>query len=377
MARSPPSPSGIMNNPSSLAAAPMAPVLREDYARWIPFCREATLECSERYIDLKLEELRALLGGSAFPESLFRERWGEPFLSYVRRGAKLLRPYLVCTILDAYAIDPRSLPVAVALAEIVQASSLMLDDIADDSLLRRGGPTAQYVHGVLVAGGSASAWLNSSLQLAWELREPCGDEIAFRLADALAWEHFVTGLGVTIDVTWGWEQTLDHTPEEYLQEVLHRSTSYTFRLPLKIGCIVAGAPEHELRALSTFGEKIGTAFQLVDDVLNVRPGDDSWGKEIGEDVAQGKITLQVLRALDRASAGERDELVRTLGAKTHDPRALARAIEILESTGALRSCADDAARLTAEAKELLHELASPVLRERLSAFADYVVCRSL
>src|SRR5262249_40882327 len=157
------------------------------------------------------------------------------------------------------------------------------------------------MHGVLVAGASASAWLNLAMEIAWHDIDRLGADTTRRLIEAIAWEHFVTGLGTTIDVTWAWEKSLDHSPAEYLRQVVHRSTSYTYRLPLKIGAITAGADDQQVAALSQYGEKLGLAFQLVDDVLNVAPADEHWGKEVAEDISQGKITLQVLLALQTSA----------------------------------------------------------------------------
>src|SRR5690606_8378659 len=94
-----------------------------------------------------------------------REAWFEPYRSYHTRSGKMLRPVLVCMVMQAFGRDPGQVPTVVAMAEIIHAASLVLDDIADDSPLRRGGPTAHQLVGVRVAGASASAWLNVCFEL--------------------------------------------------------------------------------------------------------------------------------------------------------------------------------------------------------------------
>ena len=216
--------------------ADMDPDLAAHYTQWHPFCREAVLSTARGLVAAKAAQFESLLGDAAVSEDSLRRYWLEPFESYLHRSGKMLRPYLVCLCLEAFGVDPRSRPKQVAMAEIIHSSSLMLDDIADDSLLRRGGPCAHQTHGVLVAGAGASAWINIVMELAWSERAT-DFQTAQQLMEAIAWEHFVTGLGTTIDVTWGWQANINASTQQYLQQVVHRSTSYTYRLPLKIGAI--------------------------------------------------------------------------------------------------------------------------------------------
>jgi geranylgeranyl pyrophosphate synthase len=355
--------------------ADMDPDLAAHYTHWYPFCREAVLSTARGLVTSKAAQFETLLGDAAISETCLRRYWLEPFESYLHRSGKMLRPYLVCLCLEAFGVDPRSRPKQVAMAEMIHSSSLMLDDIADDSLLRRGAPCAHQVHGVVVAGAAASAWFNIVVELAWN---EAGDdfETARKLMEAITWEHFVTGLGTTIDVTWSWQANINGTVQQYLQQVVHRSTSYTYRLPLKIGAIAAGAAEREALVLAQFGEKLGLAFQLIDDILNVAPRDNRWGKEVAEDISQGKITLQVLLALEVANGQQRSELLGILGSQTHDAALLQRAVGILRDTGALERAERQAATWVAEAKRSLETLDSRILARRLTAFADYVILRS-
>ncbi|WP_232538466.1 polyprenyl synthetase family protein [Chromobacterium phragmitis] len=358
--------------------ADMAPALADQYRQWYPWCRETVLATIDRLANPSY--LEAALGARLSDAMLAaaRDAWLEPYRSYHTRMGKMLRPFLVCSVMQAFERDPRRSPTVVAIAEIIHAASLVLDDVADDSPLRRGGPTAHRQVGVRVAGAGGSAWLNACFQLLAE--SDCGlePEQALRLADEIAWEHWVTGVGTTIDTTWPWMGRLDGTPAQYLQSVVHRSTSYTYRLPLKIGAIAAGATAEQTARFAALGEELGIAFQIIDDILNVQPGDDKWGKALAEDITQGKINLQVLLALERLDAGPRARLIEILQSRTDDAGALAEAVALLEDSGAFDAARGIAQGYIDSTQAIVAgmDFLTPVDRERLSAFVDYVIHRS-
>lgn len=96
-----------------------------------------------------------------------------------------------------------------------------------------------------------------------------------------------------------------HDPLEYPQSVLHRSTSYTYRMPFKIDASIANADERAFAAYSRLGEEIGLAFHVIDDQINVVPLTEEWSKTTAEDIAAGTVTLQVLLILQRADRNRR------------------------------------------------------------------------
>ena len=126
-----------------------------------------------------------------------------------------------------------------------------------------------------------------------------------------------------------------HDPLEYPQSVLHRSTSYTYRMPFKIDASIANADERAFAAYSRLGEEIGLAFHVIDDQINVVPLTEEWSKTTAEDIAAGTVTLQVLLILQRADRNRAAELVRILRASTTDQRELRNAVGIMRECGAL------------------------------------------
>ena len=167
-----------------------------------------------------------------------------------------------------------------------------------------------------------------------------------------------------------------HDPLEYQQSVLHRSTSYTYRMPFKIGASIANADERAFAAYSRLGEEIGLAFQVIDDQLNVAPVTEEWGKTTAEDITAGKVTLQVLLTLQRADRNRAAELVRILRANTTDQRELRNAVGIMRECGALteaRAIADqhlDACLRIISNMDFLHSDDSELWRSFISYLSN-------
>jgi geranylgeranyl pyrophosphate synthase len=357
----------------------MSPPLADRYHRWYPYCRASVLDTIDRIGTP--EFLEGALGQplSTQQYDILREAWLDPYRSYHQRSGKMLRPFLVCLCVEAHGGDPMAIPAGmVALAELIHAASLVLDDIADDSPLRRGGPTAHRMVGLRVAGAMGSAWLNVCFELLSTEDLGISPEAANLLMDQIAWEHWVTGVGTTIDTTWPWMGRFDHEPAQYLQSVVHRSTSYTYRLPLTIGAVAAGATAEQREQWAALGEEVGLAFQIVDDMLNVRRTDDKWGKALAEDLTQGKVTLQVLLALRRATQEDRDRLIGILVSRTQDPDRLAEAVSIIDRTGAFDAAGEIAAHHIRRTKQIASGLdfVTEEYRMMLRDFIDYIVKRT-
>jgi geranylgeranyl diphosphate synthase type I/geranylgeranyl diphosphate synthase type II len=355
----------------------MAPALRSAYASRLPFCRKTVLAMVAQVGSAGfLSDVRGPIPAEWQPT--LDDVWVRPYRAYMERSGKFLRPFLVCLCLEAYGREPASNPAPVALAEMIHSASLLLDDIVDDSRLRRGGPTAHTQIGIRASGTVASAWLNSAFEVLRLFPGSLSEPERQALMREIAWEHWVTGIGTVIDCVWPTLPSLHHAPAEYLQSVVHRSTSYTYRLPLKIGAIAAGAPASEVRQFALLGEELGISFQLVDDILNLKPGDEHWGKTVAEDLTEGKITLQVLLALEHAEPAAGARLVEILRARTLEPALLREAIAIIESSGAFEHARQRAQVHVARTHEIVKDMTflpahtQQVLRE----FVDYVVERS-
>jgi len=124
------------------------PVMGEHYMQWSPFFSKAVIDLIEEMKEPQKLKTFLNIQDDAYTLQV-RDTWVTTLESYLKRSGKMLRPYIVCFCLDAYNQKPEDWPEFVALAEFVHSTSLILDDIVDDSLFRRGGPTAHQIYGRL------------------------------------------------------------------------------------------------------------------------------------------------------------------------------------------------------------------------------------
>jgi geranylgeranyl pyrophosphate synthase len=143
----------------------------------------------------------------------------------------------------------------------------------------------------------------------------------------------------------------------------------------RMGAIAGGGSKEQVEALGVFFESLGLAFQIIDDVLNLR-GFRNNLKSKGEDVAQGKLTLPVAKALSRLAQPERQWLWETLHGKPQDPRVIGEVIDLLESCGAIEACDQQARQLVESGWQLLDPLVDDTLAKMmLRAFGWFVLER--
>ncbi|MGB3351562.1 MAG: polyprenyl synthetase family protein [Mycobacterium sp.] len=236
----------------------------------------------------------------------------ELILDYPRRGGKALRPALsiaMCLGLGGH-LDA-ILPTAATL-ELYHNAFLIHDDIEDESWWRRGKPTMHIDHGVPVAVNVGDAMLSLSLQPLLDNVERVGLGPALRILRAVSHMTRQTVEGQALELEWVRSNTWRLDDADYLLMVELKTSWYSFITPLQAGAVAAGARPEQLTLLETFGRHLGAAFQITDDLLNLRAEPQEYGKEIGGDLWEGKRTLMLLHALRRAEPAERDRAVHIL-----------------------------------------------------------------
>jgi octaprenyl-diphosphate synthase len=142
-----------------------------------------------------------------------------------------------------------------------------------------------------------------------------------------------------------------------------------------VGGVIAGAPEDQVRALHVYGDGLGVAFQIADDLLDYSGASDATGKNVGDDFRERKLTLPVIKAVAMADAEERAFWVRVIEKGRQEDGDLEWALEILARHGAMDAARADALAWAATARDALTVLPPSELREMLSDLADYVVAR--
>lgn len=237
----------------------------------------------------------------------------ELILDYPQRGGKALRPALAIAICLGLGGHLEAVLPTAATLELYHNAFLIHDDIEDESWWRRGKPTMHIDHGVPIAVNVGDAMLSLTLQPLLDNVERIGLGPALRILRAVAHMTRQTVDGQAIELDWVKRNSWQLEDADYLKMVELKTSWYSFITPLQAGAIAAGAPVDRLGPLETLGRHIGAAFQITDDLLNLRADPEDYGKEIGGDLWEGKRTLMLLHALRSLSEGERDRAVQILG----------------------------------------------------------------
>ena len=233
-------------------------------------------------------------------------------LDYPLRGGKALRPALsIATCLGLGGQLEAVLPSAATL-ELYHNAFLIHDDIEDESLMRRGRPTLHIDHGIPIAVNVGDAMLSLSLQPLLDNVERVGLGPALHILRAVARMTRRTVEGQAIELEWVRSNAWQLDDADYVAMVELKTGWYSFVAPLQIGAIAAGSPPQHLAPLEPLGRHLGVAFQITDDLLNLRADPDDYGKEIGGDLWEGKRTLILLHALRHAAPADRNRALQIL-----------------------------------------------------------------
>jgi octaprenyl-diphosphate synthase len=282
----------------------------------------------------------------------------------VGSGGKRLRPLLVVLAARAAGIRDSSHIPAAALIEFIHTATLLHDDVVDESARRRGRETANHAF-----GNPASVLVGDFLySRAFQMMAALDSAALIRvMADATN----TIAAGEVLQLMNSGDP--DTTEIRYL-EVIYRKTARLFEAGAQIAAIVARAPADVESALARYGKHLGIAFQLIDDALDYRGDDDSLGKNVGDDLAEGKPTLPLIHALQHSDA-EASAMIRNAieqgGTEEQDPiRA------VVESTGGLDYTAQLADGEIERALSALAGIPASSYRDALESLARFAVSRN-
>lgn len=282
----------------------------------------------------------------------------------VEAGGKRLRPMLTLAAarMCGYA-GPYHVHLA-ATVEFIHTATLLHDDVVDESEQRRGRPTANLL------------WDNQSSVLvgdylfarAFQLMVETGN---LRVLDILANAAATIAEGEVLQLTAS--RNMDTTEEIYLK-VVRGKTAALFSAATEVGGVIAGQDDAAVRALFAYGDALGIAFQIVDDLLDYE-GSAETGKNVGDDFREGKLTLPVIKAIALADAEERAFWTRTIQRNRHEEGDLDRALGLLRKHGTLAATRTEAVVWSDRARGALGALPDHPIRDMLRDLADYVVAR--
>ncbi len=283
----------------------------------------------------------------------------------IAAGGKRLRPLLtVAAARLAGARDDACLKLAAAV-EFIHTATLLHDDVVDGSQLRRGKVAAH-----LIWGAPSSVLVGDFLfARAFELMVDAGSMPALGV---LAYASRVIAEGEVLQLTRAHELNLGQ--DMYLR-IISAKTAELFAAAAEAGAISAGVSAARCAALRDYGQRLGVAFQLVDDALDYVGAADALGKNPGDDFREGKATLPLLLAVERTGAAETKFWERTVTRRDQTDLDFRRAQDLVIRTGALESTLNLAAEYAATAKLSLAGFSGP-WRTALEELADFSVSRS-
>jgi octaprenyl-diphosphate synthase len=281
----------------------------------------------------------------------------------VGAGGKRLRPLLVVLAARAAgATNSAHIPTA-ALIEFIHTATLLHDDVVDDSAKRRGRDTANEMFGNPASVLVGDFLYSRAFQMMAALESPAVIRVMADATNTIAAGE-VLQLMNTGDP--------DTTEVRYL-EVIYRKTARLFEAGAQIAAIVAHAPPDVEAALSRYGKHLGIAFQLIDDALDYRGDEAELGKNIGDDLAEGKPTLPLIHALRHGDSASTELIRDAIKQGGTEDQAPIRAV--IESTGGLDYTARLAERESELALEALAQIPGSAYRDALGALARFAVTR--
>ena len=283
----------------------------------------------------------------------------------VEAGGKRLRPMLTLAAARLCGYQGDHHVRLAATVEFIHTATLLHDDVVDESERRRGRPTANLL------------WDNKSSVLvgdylfarSFQLMVETG---SLRVLDILANASAVIAEGEVLQLTAA--QDITTTEAIYLQ-VVRGKTAALFAAATEVGGVIAAATEEQVQALRHYGDALGIAFQIVDDLLDYGGTDATIGKNTGDDFRERKLTLPVIKAIAKADAEERAFWARTIGKGDQRDGDLDHAIALMSRHGAMEDARQQALDWAAQARDALHVLPDNPLRAMLSDLAAYVVAR--
>lgn len=305
----------------------------------------------------------------------------ESYLSILEAGGKRIRGSL--TICSYEMHDGPSVELISHVAGIIEslhAYLLVIDDIADRASTRRGIPSAhfameaylqkrhaklnikQLAADMVISGGLVGQHKAQSMLARMDFDQDRKIQVISIINDHLT----KTGLGQILDMSAA--IGIPMSANSIKSIALSKTAYYTFQMPLEVGSILAGAPESSINVLKKYSLHAGHAFQLQDDIMGVFGDEIKMGKSAKSDIIEGKQTLLVVYAMDRASKAQCNFLKKALGNPNLSDKDFEECQDIMVSTGAL----DKVGRLANEEVSLAHEILDNAPSEWPTKHVEYL-----
>lgn len=282
----------------------------------------------------------------------------------VNSGGKRLRPMIVLLAARALGYDGDRHVDLAAIVEFIHTATLLHDDVVDESDQRRSRDTANAVW-----GNAASVLVGDFLySRSFEMMVSVG---SMRVMEVLSHATNRIAEGEVLQLL---NCNDPDTDEARYREVILRKTATLFEAGARLGAIISGADKTLEQALSDYGLHLGMAFQMIDDALDYGSSSTDIGKNVGDDLAEGKPTLPLIRAIEQSDAATRERLRAII--EQGGTQEIDEVLAAIESTDAIAYTARLATAEAEKAKQALDPLPATAYRDALAALADFSVDRS-
>ncbi|HRD73593.1 MAG TPA: polyprenyl synthetase family protein [Aquimonas sp.] len=308
-----------------------------------------------------MSAVNALIRHRLASDVLLINQIGEHIIS---AGGKRLRPMLVLLAARALGYQGEAHIQAASIIEFIHTSTLLHDDVVDESDLRRGRKTANALWGNAASVLVGDFLYSRSFQLMVELDSMRIMQILADTTNAIAEGEVLQLLHV-------------HNPDTdeaaYLR-VIERKTAVLFAAATRLGAVLAGADAVVEQAMSEFGLALGFAFQIADDVLDYTADADTLGKNLGDDLAEGKATLPVIHCMNHCDSELRSRIAQAI--ETGDLQAMPEIVNAIHTHGSLDYSRKVAETYAARAAEALQTCPPSPYRDALLGLARYAMDRN-
>ena len=279
----------------------------------------------------------------------------------VDAGGKRLRPLLVLLAAKTCKIDNQQHIALASVIEFIHTATLLHDDVVDMSSLRRGRPTVN------------EQWNNPSSVLVGDFIYSRAFQILVTLGSMKIMEIIAdtTNRIAEGEVLQLISKNNPNPTEQNYMQVIQNKTAILFQAAGQCGAILSNASDEEELALTRFGMHMGTAFQLIDDVLDYAGDSESLGKNIGDDLAEGKPTLPLIYALEHGSAEQAELIRQALADEQLQDEKLNKVIKIVQECGALDYARKIAKSESDQALACLDVLPPSEYRDALTAMVNF------
>jgi len=282
----------------------------------------------------------------------------------VDSGGKRLRPILVLLSANAFGYKGKDHIALAAIIEFIHTATLLHDDVVDTSSLRRGRPTAN------------AKWGNSPSVLVGDFLYSRAFQIMVKIGNMKVMDILS---GTTNIIAEGEVQQLANAKNPKLTEleyfsVIHKKTAALFEAACETAAAIAGQSDHIAAKAKQFGYHLGIAFQLVDDALDYQGDTKTLGKNVGDDLAEGKLTLPLIQAIGKASAEEKHILENAI--VNSDVEKLPEILSIVNTHKGLEYTLDLARKHAKLAIDCLEDFEHSTYKTALTELAEFSVART-